>query len=56
MDHSEELQQGNDKPSKGRASKRKWREIETLKEKYRLRKELSDMDSGYELDFEDIEF
>lgn len=55
MDHSEELQKVNDKPGRGRASKRKWREIEQLKEKYQLREELADMDYSLDLGLEEIE-
>ena len=55
MDHSEELQKVSDKSSKGRAKKRKWREIEQLKEKYRLREELAEMDYSLDLDLEEIE-
>ena len=55
MDHSEELQKVNDKSGKGRAAKRKWREIEQLKEKYRLREELAEMDYSLDLDLEEIE-
>ncbi|WP_404401599.1 DUF3545 family protein [Idiomarina seosinensis] len=55
MDHSEELQQVSEKSSKGRATKRKWREIEQLKEKYQLREELAEMDYCYDLDLEQID-
>lgn len=55
MDHSEELQKVSDKPTKGRAAKRKWREIEQLKEKYELREELAQMDYSYDLDLEEID-
>lgn len=55
MDNSEEMQKVNDKSGKGRAAKRKWREIEQLKEKYMLRDELSGMDYSLELDLEEIE-
>ena len=41
--------------SRAAAKKRKWREIEALKEKYRLQKELASIDVAYddvaELDF-----
>ncbi|MAD52522.1 MULTISPECIES: DUF3545 family protein [unclassified Idiomarina] len=55
MDHSEELQKVSEKSSKGRTTKRKWREIEQLKEKYRLREELTDIDSSFDIDLEEIE-
>ncbi|MCC5855686.1 MAG: DUF3545 family protein [Idiomarina sp.] len=50
MDHSEELNNVAEKSGKGRGSKRKWREIEALKERHRLKKELADID--YCLDYE----
>ncbi|RUO80324.1 DUF3545 domain-containing protein [Idiomarina tyrosinivorans] len=56
MDHSEELKSVNEKSTKGRASKRKWREIETIKEKYRLRQELAEMDMAFEDDLDDFDF
>ena len=42
--------------SKSRKKKRMWREIEAIKDKYRLRKELEDMDmfNEYELSKIDI--
>ena len=56
MDHSEELKAVNEKSDKSRA-KRKWREIEALKEKYRLRQELMDMDFGLgDVELDDMEF
>ena len=55
MDHSEELQKVSEKSSKGRAAKRKWREIEQLKEKYRLKEELAEMDYSYDLDLEELD-
>ena len=54
MDHSDELDNVADKGSKGR-TKRKWREIEALKERHRLKKELADIDYAYELDLEALE-
>lgn len=56
MDHSEELRNVAEKSGKGRGSKRKWREIEELKERYRLRKELMDIDSCNEYELEELEF
>lgn len=55
MDHSEETNNVAEKSSKGR-TKRKWREIEALKERHRLKKELADIDNAYELDLEELEF
>ncbi|MBU2917286.1 MAG: hypothetical protein ACJAZB_000653 [Psychrosphaera sp.] len=42
-------------PSK-RTSKRKWREIESIKDKYRLRDELKDIDPMADYDFDNLEF
>nr|WP_136250378.1 DUF3545 family protein [Ningiella ruwaisensis] len=42
------------RPAKTKAKKRKWREIEAIKEKYRLKKELSEMDVGLELELEQL--
>jgi hypothetical protein len=42
-------------PSK-RTSKRKWREIESIKDKYRLRDELKDIDPIADYDFESVEY
>ncbi|MEX1222730.1 Protein of unknown function [Pseudidiomarina planktonica] len=56
MDHSEELSVVNDKSDKSRNSKRKWREIEAIKEKYRLRQELQEMDFGLDVDLEEMDF
>lgn len=58
MDHSEEVQTVSEvgtKRGKSR-SKRKWREIEALKERYELKKELDEIDFFQELDVEDLEF
>lgn len=56
MNHSEELQALNEKPDKTRNSKRKWREIEAIKERYRLKQELQDMDFGLDPDLADMDF
>ncbi|QYJ85273.1 DUF3545 family protein [Shewanella mesophila] len=42
--------------SRSRSSnkKRKWREIEAIKEKHRLLKELQDIDSNFEYDFDNL--
>ncbi|TRW50332.1 DUF3545 family protein [Aliidiomarina halalkaliphila] len=55
MNHTEELSNASEKSGKGRA-KRKWREIEALKERKRLEKELMDIDYTYDLDVDDLEF
>ncbi len=36
------------------SKKRKWREIEALKDKYRLQRELKSIDLGFELNINDI--
>ncbi|ATC95625.1 DUF3545 family protein [Pseudoalteromonas tunicata] len=36
--------------------KRKWREIEALKDKHRLRKELQDLDWSHEIELEELNF
>ncbi len=51
MDHSQELKSVRTKPGRRRTT-RKWREIESLKEKYRLRDELREMDYELDLDVE----
>ena len=56
MDHSEELTHVAEKSNKSRAAKRKCREIEALKERHRLRKELEDIDYCYECELEELEF
>nr|WP_228710827.1 DUF3545 family protein [Saccharobesus litoralis] len=44
-----------EKASRGRpAQKRKWREIEMLKDKHRLRRELKELDFLDEVDFDSI--
>lgn len=44
------------RPNKNKGKKRKWREIEAIKDRYKLRKELEDIDllHEYELDQIDI--
>lgn len=42
-------------PSK-RSGKRKWREIESIKEKYRLRDELKSIDPNADYDLAELEF
>ncbi|MBA3988093.1 DUF3545 family protein [Aliidiomarina maris] len=55
MDHSEELKNVAEKTGKSRAAKRKWREIEALKERHRLRKELMDIDYCFDCELEELE-
>ncbi len=39
---------------KTKSKKRKWREIEAIKERYRLKQELCDMDVGLEAELEGV--
>lgn len=39
---------------KTKSKKRKWREIEAIKERFRLKQELCDMDVGWELELEHV--
>ncbi len=39
-------------PAKTKSKKRKWREIEALQDRFKLEKELADMDYGFELELE----
>lgn len=39
---------------KTKSKKRKWREIEAIKERYRLKQELCDMDVSWELESEQV--
>jgi len=43
------------RPTKSRKKKRMWREIETFKEKYRLRKELEELDMFNEYDLSGVD-
>ncbi|GAB57329.1 hypothetical protein RNAN_0292 [Rheinheimera nanhaiensis E407-8] len=56
MESFEDLLNMLERPAaKPRAAKRKWREIEQLKERQRLKKELSDIDWTIEPELADIE-
>ncbi|WP_083981749.1 DUF3545 family protein [Arsukibacterium ikkense] len=56
MDSFEELLNMLERPAaKPKAVKRKWREIEELKERHRLKKELCDIDWTIEPELADIE-
>ena len=44
------------KRSSKRGSKRKWREIESIKDKYRLRNELKDIDPALDYDLTELDF
>jgi len=39
---------------KTKSKKRKWREIEAIQERYRLKQELCEMDVGWELELEHV--
>lgn len=45
-----------DKQATKRSKKRKWREIESIKEKYRLRDELKNIDPSFDYDLAELEF
>ncbi|HLV47765.1 MAG TPA: DUF3545 family protein [Aliidiomarina sp.] len=55
MDNSEELKNTEGKSAKGRGAKRKWREIEMLKERHSLLKELEGIDYCSSYDLDDLE-
>tara|TARA_Y100001934_G_scaffold60075_1_gene74447 strand:- start:259 stop:408 length:150 start_codon:yes stop_codon:yes gene_type:complete len=42
-----------DSPTKTKSKKRKWREIEAIKDRYQLEKELADIDMSFDLALED---
>ncbi len=46
----------DEKSSRTGRAKRKWREIESIKEKYRLKKELQELDFGLGIGIDDLEF
>ncbi|WKE64714.1 DUF3545 family protein [Gallaecimonas kandeliae] len=47
---------GDKRDGKGRgAKKRKWREIENLKDRYRLKRELEDIDWNHDYSLETLE-
>lgn len=41
--------------TKTKSKKRKWREIEALQDRYRLEKELAELDCGFEYELETLE-
>jgi hypothetical protein len=43
------------RPAKTKSKKRKWREIEAIQERFRLEKELADMDYNFENELEHME-
>lgn len=42
-------------PAKTKSKKRKWREIEALQDRFRLEKELAEIDAGFEYELETME-
>ena len=42
------------RPAKTKNKKRKWREIEAIQDRYRLQKELEDMDLSLEAEIENL--
>ncbi|MBD3586145.1 MULTISPECIES: DUF3545 family protein [Salinimonas] len=42
-------------PAKTKSKKRKWREIEALQDRYRLEKELAEIDAGFEYELETMQ-
>ncbi|RCU51814.1 MULTISPECIES: DUF3545 family protein [Corallincola] len=42
-------------PKGSRQKKRKWREIESIQERFRLKKELQDIDWAHDLELDDLE-
>ena len=43
------------RPAKTKSKKRKWREIEAIKDRFRLEKELAELDVGFEYELETAE-
>ncbi|GGI69038.1 DUF3545 family protein [Shewanella gelidii] len=56
LDYGSALDNVVEKPTRSRSSskKRKWREIEAIKDRQRLMKELQDIDDSFELDIDTI--
>ncbi|MBE8167836.1 MAG: DUF3545 family protein [Shewanella sp.] len=56
LDYASALDNVVERPTRTRSSpkKRKWREIETLKDKHSLLKELKEIDNSFNLDFNDV--
>lgn len=57
MDKSDLMSKIDDETrnSKSRKKKRMWREIEAIKDRYQLRKELEDMDMFHEFELSNID-
>lgn len=43
------------RPAKTKSKKRKWREIEAIKDRFQLQKELADYDMSFEYELENLE-
>lgn len=43
------------RPAKTKSKKRKWREIEAIQDRFRLEKELADIDIALELELDNLE-
>lgn len=56
FDDDDKLLELNSRGRTNTGKKRRWREIETLKERQRLQKELESIDLGYEGLVEELEF
>ncbi|WP_133406210.1 DUF3545 family protein [Parashewanella tropica] len=56
LDYANVLDNVVERPTRTKSSskKRKWREIETLKDKHKLLKELKEIDNNFQLDYNDI--
>ncbi|MGI2854396.1 DUF3545 family protein [Shewanella algae] len=56
LDYGSALDEVVERPSRSRSSnkKRKWREIEALKDKHRLLKELQEIDSSFNYDIDSL--
>ncbi|BCV37486.1 MULTISPECIES: DUF3545 family protein [Shewanella] len=56
LDYGSALDEVVERPSRSRSSskKRKWREIEALKDKHRLLKELQEIDSSFNYDIDNL--
>ncbi|AXQ13149.1 MULTISPECIES: DUF3545 family protein [Shewanella] len=56
LDYGSALDEVVERPSRSRSSnkKRKWREIEALKDKHRLLKELQEIDSSFDYDIDSL--
>ncbi|BCV65806.1 DUF3545 family protein [Shewanella carassii] len=56
LDYGSALDEVVERPSRSRSSnkKRKWREIEALKDKHRLLKELQEIDNSFDYDIDSL--